>query len=238
MRSEKSSKRTLMARLISMAMVVVLTLTTLTACIPFDLPFGNNSGDSPFSNNSNTSTPTNLKVGDTITNFGGYDWQVLDVQNGAALIITTDIIERSVYNEVWIEVTWETCALRGYLNGDFYDGFSASEQARIKTTRVKNPANAEYGTLGGNDTADKVFLLSIDEVEKYFPNDKARVSTYNGMESWWWLRTPGFDGDCAAGVESTGAVDTFGRDVDMTIRDGGGVRPVLWLQLQDERSSW
>ena len=39
---------------------------------------------------------------------------------------------------------------------------------------LKNANNQEYGTYGGNATYDKIFCLSIDEAEKYFPADVER----------------------------------------------------------------
>ena len=45
---------------------------------------------------------------------------------------------------------------------------------------------------------------------------------------WWWLRSPGYDSDSAAGVGSDGWVDDDGDRVDN--RDDG-VRPALHLNL-------
>ena len=47
--------------------------------------------------------------------------------------------------------------------------FSKQEQQKIITSTISTPPNPTYGTLGGQDTKDKLFLLSIDEVETYFP---------------------------------------------------------------------
>ena len=46
--------------------------------------------------------------------------------------------------------------------------FTEAEQSRIPTVTVKNSDNPVYETKSGNDTEDKIFLLSIDEVEQYF----------------------------------------------------------------------
>ena len=109
------------------------------------------------------------RVGD-IMRFGEWDWRVLDVQNNRALIITENIIERRAYNEEDEEVTWETCTLRGYLNGEFLQKFSGEERGRIAETRIQNPDNLWYARKGGNHTEDKVFLLSLEEVDRYFGN--------------------------------------------------------------------
>jgi len=114
-----------------------------------------------------TGVQASPRVGDVIP-FGEWNWRVLDVQDGKALIITENLIEPRPYNVELTEVTWEKCTLREYLNGEFLQKFTAEEQRRIAETRVSNPYNLWYGTNGGNDTNDKVFLLSLEEVDKYF----------------------------------------------------------------------
>ena len=100
--------------------------------------------------------------------FGGFSWRVLDVQDGKALIITEDIVEWRPYNIDYTAVTWETCSLRKYLNGEFLKRFTQENQDKIIETKIENPDNLWYGTPGGNSTLDKIFLLSIDEADRYF----------------------------------------------------------------------
>ena len=107
------------------------------------------------------------KVGETIK-FGGYDWRILDVQNGAALVITEDIVEVRPYDSEFTEEVWESCTLRQYLNGEFLEKFTAEERQSIVETKVHNPNNVWYGTWGGKDTNDKIFLLGLEEADRYF----------------------------------------------------------------------
>jgi len=65
------------------------------------------------------STKLPVAVGDIIP-FGQWDWRVLAVENGKALLITQDVIELRSYHNEKVDVTWETCELRAYLNGAFY----------------------------------------------------------------------------------------------------------------------
>jgi len=109
------------------------------------------------------------KIGSIIP-FGNYKWRVLDVQDGNALIITEDVIEERPYNEENEGVTWRTCDLRKYLNNEFLRKFTKEQQGRIVEKKIPNPDNLWYGTKGGRDTRDKVFLLSLEEVDKYFGN--------------------------------------------------------------------
>jgi hypothetical protein len=132
------------------------------------------------------------------------------------------------YNVEWESITWETCTLRQYLNGEFYNSFRDNEKAMIAETRNVNTDNPGYGTEGGNDTIDRVFLLSINEANGYFKNDHDRAASYGGSPDWWWLRSPGRDGDDAAFVFSYGGVNDDGN----LAYDGAvGVRPALWVNL-------
>lgn len=54
-----------------------------------------------------------------------------------------------------------------YSNKNFIDtAFSTAQKNAIKTTKVENRNNIHYGSAGqgGNDTSDKIFLLSEREV--------------------------------------------------------------------------
>ncbi|MDR0197434.1 MAG: fibronectin type III domain-containing protein, partial [Oscillospiraceae bacterium] len=195
-----------------------------------------------------TSGTATVKKGSTIK-FGDYDWRVLDVdvKNGRALIITDISIEYRAYNEENTDVTWETCDLRAYLNGEFYNSFGAADKARIAKTKVKNKDNQWFGTPGGKDTEDYVFLLSIEEVVKYFgdsgqlkngnPNtgyhiddkyNEARVAySLYGRVSDWWLRSPGEDSSHAAAVGVSGLALVSGFYVYYNV----SVRPAMWITL-------
>ena len=205
---------------------VVFGLAVVIAAAFFFVVFGSSTFEAQ---QAEAAAPTveSLQVGSVIQ-FGGYDWRVLDVQGNKALIITEHIIEQRPYNVDNKDVTWETCTLREYLNGEFLQKFSAEDQARIAETRINNPNNQQYGTNGGNDTNDKIFLLSIEEANRYFSSDSERIAKVaNGTASWWWLRSPGLLSFGAAGVHDDGLVNVAGG----VVSDGGGVRPALYLNL-------
>ena len=76
----------------------------------------------------------------------------------------------------YMEIDWENCTLRSWLNNDFYNtAFSASDRKRIVTAHNENPDSYDlykqldpsYGAVGGNATDDNVFLLSFEEVRDY-----------------------------------------------------------------------
>jgi ribosomal protein L7/L12 len=159
-------------------------------------------------------------VGSTVT-FGDFEWRVLDRAENKLLIITNIIVKNSAYNEEYVSTTWAQCTLREYLNGTFYNEFSDAEKALIADTNVVNADNPNYDTDGGNDTTDKIFLLSIDEANKYFKNNADRA-----IGSWSWLRSPGHNSNSAAIVASTGYVSAYGYAVIYT---PDSVRPAMWV---------
>ena len=96
-------------------------------------------------------------------------WEMLDIQDGKALLISKYALDCQPYNEEWEDVTWETCTLRAWLNQEFLNtAFSPEEAAAIAETTVVNNDNPRYDTEGGNNTTDKIFLLNLDEIEQYY----------------------------------------------------------------------
>ena len=92
------------------------------------------------------------------------EWRVLSVNGNDAFLLADRNLNCKPYNEENIDVTWETCTLRKWLNEEFYnEAFDAEEKSAIIETKVINDDNPCYDTDGGNDTKDNVYLLSIDE---------------------------------------------------------------------------
>lgn len=175
-----------------------------------------------------------MQIGDKII-FSQYAWRVLDLKTDAALLITEEIIALHAYHDRSGPITWADCALRAYLNGEFYDRFTGEEKAKILPVPVENRDNPWFDTPGGEDTTDHVFLLSIEEVVcKYFgdssenlnvPNGKykywftrkdrnngQRTATYLGYPWWWWLRSPGRKPVKAAYVHGDGNIGIQGNN--------------------------
>ena len=123
-----------------------------------------------------TNKPQNVTIGSNMS-FGSYDWRVLDIQGGRALLLSELALEERAYHEECTAITWENCTLRHYLNNEFFfNTFNAEERGRIHRGTVINNDNpwtfAKRGFLdnapGGNNTQDHIFLLSIEEVVCYF----------------------------------------------------------------------
>lgn len=166
------------------------------------------------------------------------EWQVLEVDGNRALLISRYALDCRSFHDEFTDVTWETSAIRQWLNDDFFNAaFSEDEQERIEITTVIAEKNPEYSTSAGNDTNDRIFLLSIQEAEYYFHSDNERVcggTEYSYEASigpdgcFWWLRTPGEDGIYTAAVNYDGSVGIHGSNIFLGLL---AVRPAMWIEL-------
>ena len=103
------------------------------------------------------------------------EWQVFAKEGTKIFVISKYGLDAQPYNTEFVDVTWETCTLRDWLNDDFINtAFTNAEKAMIPTVTVTADKYPDYETDPGNDTQDKVFLLSIEEAAKYFDSDTAR----------------------------------------------------------------
>lgn len=169
------------------------------------------------------------------------EWIVLDKQGDKLLLLSKKVLDSRDYYGAYYPVTWEESHLRFWLNSVFYaNAFTQEEQQRILQTEVENEDNPDYGTNGGNDTEDDVFLLSIKEVKEYLPDNGRSEGTAYAMDkglvtdninyAGWWLRSPGSHTDIAAYINYYGGVDADGNSVDF---DSFGVRPALWVSVEE-----
>ena len=204
--------------------IIILTAICLTVCFA-----------------ENTIDPAETAAGDIIT-FGHYaqdtdpgngtepvEWVVLDVQDGKALLLSRYGLYAAGYHDNWEDCTWETCSLRAWLNGKFMD----------------------YAFTGGNNTQDRLFLLSCAEANRYLDvtientaNTGSRAAptafavfagadiqrgclTADGDAAGrWWLRSPGNHPNSGACVSPEGSL-SYTRAYHRNCM----VRPAFWLDL-------
>lgn len=192
-------------------------------------------------------------------------WRVLSVNGDDAFLLADQNLDAKEYHSNYSDVTWEGCTLRSWLNGygsdrnlgnidyssdNFLDtAFTNIEQSAIFNTLVINDDNPEYGTEGGNDTLDKVYLLSIAEASKteygffsdFDQSNDTRIAintdyveeqgAYTDSDTgsgWWWLRSPGDNTGRASEVNCDGC--GYGHGVNANY-DYDAVRPALHLNL-------
>ena len=169
------------------------------------------------------------------------EWIVLDVQNDQAMLLSKYCIDTVIFYPERVPMYWGKSDLRAWMNGDFLtQTFTAEEQARILTTTVKN--DNPHGMKGaGEDTLDKVYLLSKTEVLHFFPTMAERVAyptEYAKSKGCtlspktgscrWWTRTPGARKMDICGMRLDGRITAYGmQDVDWPTNT---MRPVMWVQ--------
>ena len=256
----KRKTKRLLAKLLALIMVLSLCEITLgqstpaKAAVSLQNPTANGNGvttwDCIYFGNyyqSNSSTKEPIK------------WRVLSVHGNDAFLLADQNLDDKPYNEEATDVTWATCTLRTWLNDTFLNtAFTSAEQAAIKNTTVVNEDNPYYGTEGGANTTDKVYLLSIAEAinTAYGFNGEVRTesetreakntayakecgawtststgwwtSTSTEWNGCWWLRSPGVSSSLASRVTDTGYIDDDG---DIVYADLYAVRPALHLNL-------
>ena len=201
------------------------------------------------------------EIGDAVE-FGLYErtpiiWRVLRRTDDSLLLLSKDIVEVEKYNEIDEDTTWENCSLRKWLNSVFVEkAFSNDEKKLLVESSVTADRNHEYETEAGNDTIDKVFLLSSKEYEEEYFNlyemmqsrierrvylkiarmkevDLSEFVTkkYGAVEDRWgyhyWLRTTGVHQNYADTATGFG-LERYGLSVDM---ENVGVRPVIQILI-------
>ena len=194
-------------------------------------------------------------------------WRVLSVNGDDAFLLADQCLDCQPYNTESTSVTWETCTLRTWLNQDFYSAaFSSAEQSAVKTTAVVNEDNPYNDTEGGNNTTDKVYLLSLSEVTNsaygfstdwsdssdWSDSDKARYgkSTEYAKNQGAWVINTSTDsaGNSYWWLRSPGYYSDDAASVDndgcvyadgiYVIDNYRGVRPALHLNLSSSQWSY
>lgn len=111
---------------------------------------------------------------------------------------------------------------------DFWEKtFTSAELDSILESVVVSEDSSVYGTYGGGNTVDRVFLLSLEELTQFSTSADERVARHEGKTHYWWLRTPGEDMSRVTVVSPNGLVYRNGVEAS----DSHGVRPAMWVSL-------
>lgn len=102
-------------------------------------------------------------------------WEILEKRGTRLLLISEFCLDWNFYNGNCMlfgpsaDTTWENSTIREDLNSSFLEeSFIPREKAMIVTAEIKTMPNPICGNNPGKVTHDKVFLLSYDEVLKYY----------------------------------------------------------------------
>ncbi len=174
-------------------------------------------------------------------------WKVLKSKSGKTLLITEKVIDHRQFNSVlhvfWegslerhiLNNKWEESDIRKWLNSEFMDiVFTPKEKEQIIEVTPD----------------DKLFLLSEDEYNEYFPKQKDGRAEYSDFAlrkmqihhntnsknygAFWWLRTANTEdtsihnsSECVLHVCSDGYINRYEEPIW-----NDGVRPAVWIKTQ------
>lgn len=174
------------------------------------------------------------------------EWYVLAKEENRILVLSKYALDYQPYHEEKDNVTWETCDLREWLNQSFVkEAFEDGEQARIAVANVSAEKGWYYQDIDpGNDTQDKVFLLSNREAAMYsaFTSGiqceytqyirSSRGFIHGISEINWWLRTPGYQQNYAECIDEDYGPYSLGNP---SISTPESARPCGLKQIQSEQ---
>ena len=170
---------------------------------------------------------------------GPIEWRVLeyDQANDTLLLMANRALFSMAYEPTMFGSTWESSALRSYLNKDFMnDAFNAQQMDAIRAVGLDNSGTGSSHSVGGATTNDKVYILSVAEMndpkyglyggdasnsvietrqfgatEATLTNTNLTKKTYAG-ETFvnYYLRTPGYYQYDVAGVAPSGILNASG----------------------------
>ena len=194
-----------------------------------------------------------VSVGEIVT-FGSYEqdgnrgngkepieWIVFAFDDEQVWLLSRYILDMQPYHSVNTKISYKNSDINYWLNTTFLNNaFTSSEQNRLLDLDADAAVNPQHsGTKQGGDVYAKVALLSIEEIQEYFPSESKRLAqgtpyasqqtklfvSDNGYSPWW-TRTLGKSTSLATLVRSDGTINYDGRDLDV---DMFGIRPCISL---------
>ena len=223
---------------------------------------------------------TKMQIGDILL-FGSYylpgtadpndarvkcpiDWQVIDKSADRIMLLSRHSLFWTFYDgrtPLWgppPKTSWEKSTIREELNNECLESwFSISEQSLIIEHVQAMDENPVFRTLSGDNTIDRLFLLSLDEANRYlgvnrnytkdpklrknseactcmimadFVMNKERCREIELFPDFapWWLRTSGMDAQHIICINEDGSADFEGME---SSADEVGIRPAMWIDL-------
>jgi len=164
------------------------------------------------------------------------EWNIVYKEEGLCLLVAKDAVVEKPYNneggstspssDLYSANEWSKCSLRKWLNEDFYNNaFSDEAKNYIVKCNLTNDVSEAYTKSGGENTEDKVFILSFSECDKFLYSYSNDLLDIGGKE--YWLRTPSGTNGLSTKVCDgyLWAKKELSEKVDVSV----GVRPALWV---------
>ena len=176
------------------------------------------------------------------------EWIVLEKQSGKILLLSRFGLDVQKFSNNAEGISWENSLIRTWLNETFIEeAFNKEDLNEILQTTLLNtqlPFNEDVELTNteevdpeeGKQTAlfqktrDRVFLLSLQEVEIYLPNADSRIcksseSVPNEVIGWWLRSTD---------AEKNGTIQIIsnkdGSFEDVSCEDDNIIRPAIWIK--------
>lgn len=201
-----------------------------------------------------------LKIGDHFK-FGNYwqganktegkspiEWIVLSKGEKGILSVSLYCLDCKKFNEERIDPIWKNSDIRKWLNEYFIqETFSDEEKDFILQKDLINDNNIPI-EKAQDKTADRVFLLSLQEIRQYFETNESRMAAptkfavannayedvnYKTKEGkgtcYWWSRSIGnhFSNTHVVGVNYFGYIGASGN---LPTANNFAIRPALWIK--------
>lgn len=170
-------------------------------------------------------------------------WKTLYKKDGLSLVICDKIIEQFQYDERE-DNNYSHSNLHYWLNHSFLlNSFDKDEQSQIVEMEVDNSRDSLYTNKANKylceNTYDKIFLLSENDVEVYLSFEGSRIAfEEEGLPQsidfdkentqWWWLRSPD-----SSGKDEVKCIDQYGCLNRASSVFKLGVRPAMWVRFRD-----
>lgn len=170
-------------------------------------------------------------------------WLVLEKTGNKAKLISEHVLDANSFDRAGNTV-WENTSLREWLHDDFLNkAFTEEQQDALVEVMCECEQREGQEVIDTDYTFDKITLLSLEEVRKFFPTDDDRIAkaTQYAQEEGaeieyaadccsWWLRSPGIKmmglSSWNACVMANGTVKPWG-----VYTDSIGIRPVITVNL-------
>lgn len=192
----------------------------------------------------------------TVFKWQGYDWRVLKIEGNEALVISEKVLDSNFNADSWNDgIAFNTSGEKNNYNSSNVQQKVKEFEAKLTTNAISKTRKITVGTKDSeyvfNENNDSVFLLSYQEVKKYFPTGSQRVG-YNGVSPMiYWTRS----GDRIKTADKCDPIIENGKEIDrictgekinndnaMFVSYNGelisadastkvGIRPAVWLDV-------
>lgn len=149
------------------------------------------------------------------------------------LLYSDYVLDCMPYNKINRECTWQSCSLRKWLNTEFLnEAFTEAERDSLLLTDC----------FGKGPEKDYAFLLSQNEIVRYFPNETERITTPTAyaVQHGVWTNGHGncyywIAGNSMGDAHKVRYVTTAGDFADYVSNSRTrGVRPAVWMKFRTQ----